>query len=137
LQIVWFYINWWQYWLEAPIFRKIYSVILNFSSKIDTFQPKSHILVGGRTHCVVRMTLVGWGAGSKLTAYDLRLFLAGEGRPTTYYLESVGGRVVKRSYTYEPNRVARFELKIYYDSPAVILEILWKVRNVHLAKYML
>jgi len=36
------------------------------------------------------MTLVGWGGGSKLTAYDLRLF-GGEGRPTAYDLESVGG----------------------------------------------
>jgi len=37
------------------------------------------------------MTLVGWGGGSKLTAYDLRLFWGGEARPTAYDLESVGG----------------------------------------------
>jgi len=38
------------------------------------------------------MTLVGWGGGSKLTAYDMQLFLGGgEGRPTAYDLESVGG----------------------------------------------
>jgi len=44
LQIVWFYINLCKYWREGPIFRKIYSVILNFRGKIRRFlTEKSYI----------------------------------------------------------------------------------------------
>jgi len=85
---VWFYIYWCKYWREAPIFRKIYSVILNFSSKNCYFLTEKSYL--GRGLDTLRMTLVGWGGRSKLTAYDMQL-LGGEGRPTAYDLESVGG----------------------------------------------
>jgi len=78
------------------IFRKIYLVILNFSSKICNFSTEKSYLDRGSDTLWSVGRLLSVGGRAKIDCVCLATFFWGGGRATAYDLESVGGRVVIR-----------------------------------------